>query len=147
VSALFKEALAALRDIRDNMTAKDGHVFRRLIDGLGLAESALEAAQQEAEAWEAIEAWQKAGGQTRSPRLRSKSSGGYVVDLVHAVDVQRFDGSTRTEALTKAEEWCRSELERATRCRQCGDSQAKCNESMCCVGCNHGVRSAREFAK
>lgn len=43
------EAQAALRDIRDNMLAKDGAVFKRLIAGLGLAEEALATALARAE--------------------------------------------------------------------------------------------------
>jgi hypothetical protein len=100
VSAQIKEALAALE------------LMRRESDDWHRVRSALEAAQQEAEAWEAIEEWCEQDKNTRDIAMgpQSRADGWYLRLLGRARKQAPFVGRDRLEALTKAAAWCRAEL-------------------------------------
>lgn len=116
----IKEALAALVRLTTKTALGLGSGIE---NDAAIVRAALEAAQQEAEAWEAIEAWSKA-------RHGSYDSG-YSVAGRNFPACWRFElhtpgtnamgrsssgslfGATRLEALTKAAAWCRAKLQRA----------------------------------
>lgn len=72
---------------------------------------ALEAAQQEAEAWELIEASHVKLGVTYSIGSYRVDSSKKLITLMQAgKEVFRYLGLDRLEALTKAAAWCRAEM-------------------------------------
>lgn len=109
--AQIEEALAALRDIRDHMTANDGHIFKRLITGLGLVEATLGTALTEAEALQAMEDWMRT--YRSSVQIYCHTPPFYAISMrtpITSKPVADFHGDTRAQAFKKAGIWCTTEL-------------------------------------
>lgn len=104
----FKEALAALG--RVDTQSLDGRLPNS--DEVHLIRSALEAAQQEAEAWESIYALCRKKQYFYEGYVRQfDSEKPHAFRITEGDDVLfRVDCATRLEALTKAAAWCRAEL-------------------------------------
>jgi hypothetical protein len=98
----IKEALEALRVLRAAVTG--GPMQQRV---LAVVESALEAAQQEASAWEALEAWGAEDVRFLAP---DEIADTWDVVITLADGQYNFDAPSRLEALTKAAEFCRAEI-------------------------------------
>lgn len=106
----FKEALAALANLAKLAHApSDYNLARHAANLSSTIRSALEAAQQEAEAWEEIEAWRKSGGDFQIFTI--DAHGGNWMSRAHRLD-GTFDewSGDRLKALTKAAAWCRAEM-------------------------------------
>lgn len=105
--------MTALEQLDKAEAAAEG--FRYDHEAFDAVRTALEAAQQEAGAWEAIEAWcrVKVDGYGRAMNLEQW------FDANHGVHFYRFSGTdsvlfapvrSRLEALARAAAWCRAEL-------------------------------------
>lgn len=118
----FKEALVALANLAKLAHApSDYNLARHAANLSSTIRSALEAAQQEAEAWEAIDRWLHAGNARHCDVTYSHVRQATVVILFYrdvrgiahnCADVQSDTsepGVGRVEALQKCAAWCRAQ--------------------------------------
>lgn len=101
----IKEALAALVRLTTKTALGLGSGIE---NDAAIVRAALEAAQQEAEAWEAIETYCR----ERCSHLILDCEQGYDWSIVIG-DPDRISPHTRLEALTNAAAWCRAEPQKA----------------------------------
>lgn len=110
MSAQIKEALVTLDGLRLTFTT-DGTPIARNFDAV---RSALEAAQQEDDAWTTINAWQDLTGGyfgllVEAPRIAPEVRYQATLTLV-ATDMKRFFAPTLTDVLEMTAAWCRAEM-------------------------------------
>lgn len=112
MSAQVKEAMAALVTLGNFGDGPGYNVLDAHPEELSVIRSALEAAQQEAEAWEAIRQWSNAAFGEVEVVMGERIDEADIVLRSDDGDREDFMGDSRLEALTKAATWCRAELDK-----------------------------------
>lgn len=92
--------------------------MEKLEEAWELVHDALDAALDEAESWEAIEAWQSLDEKNELIAHRAKKYGDRYWVTLSALDEscedfaveEEFSGASRVEALKNAAAWCRKEM-------------------------------------
>jgi hypothetical protein len=102
----IKEALEALDELHEGTSHKPGD-RGKLVHAIRLA---LGAAQQEADAWEAVHQWRKLADAHSYCAGFDVSDGYWFWLWLDEKVLGKFTAETRLEALTKAAEFCRKEL-------------------------------------